>query len=120
MVGLGRLELPTSRLSSARSNQLSYRPKAGSPSQDQAPKAPRPHAHAPRRLVSSGRDTQAAPPLAAPNHLSGKASSKPPASLERRRSSRRIPYGYLVTTSPQSLTLPWPAASLAGSRTVFG
>lgn len=26
MVGLGRLELPTSRLSSARSNQLSYRP----------------------------------------------------------------------------------------------
>ena len=29
MVGLGRLELPTSRLSSARSNQLSYRP--GSP-----------------------------------------------------------------------------------------
>ena len=28
MVGLGRLELPTSRLSSARSNQLSYRPKS--------------------------------------------------------------------------------------------
>ena len=27
MVGLGRLELPTSRLSSARSNQLSYRPR---------------------------------------------------------------------------------------------
>jgi hypothetical protein len=27
VVGLGRLELPTSRLSSARSNQLSYRPK---------------------------------------------------------------------------------------------
>ena len=26
MVGLGRLELPTSRLSSARSNQLSYKP----------------------------------------------------------------------------------------------
>jgi hypothetical protein len=35
-------------------------------------------------------------------------------SLERRWSSRRFPYGYLVTTSPQSLTLPWPAASLAG------
>ena len=30
MVGLGRLELPTSRLSSARSNQLSYKPKAKS------------------------------------------------------------------------------------------
>ena len=29
-MGLGRLELPTSRLSSARSNQLSYKPKAKS------------------------------------------------------------------------------------------
>ena len=29
MVGLGRFELPTSRLSSARSNQLSYRPDYG-------------------------------------------------------------------------------------------
>ena len=28
LVGLGRLELPTSRLSSARSNQLSYKPSA--------------------------------------------------------------------------------------------
>ena len=30
LVGLGRLELPTSRLSSARSNQLSYRPNSAS------------------------------------------------------------------------------------------
>ena len=30
MVGLGRLELPTSRLSSARSNQLSYKPPSSS------------------------------------------------------------------------------------------
>src|SRR5215813_12986515 len=29
LVGLGRLELPTSRLSSARSNQLSYKPSPG-------------------------------------------------------------------------------------------
>ena len=29
MVGLGRFELPTSRLSSARSNQLSYKPGPG-------------------------------------------------------------------------------------------
>jgi hypothetical protein len=29
VVGLGRLELPTSRLSSARSNQLSYKPLGG-------------------------------------------------------------------------------------------
>ena len=35
-------------------------------------------------------------------------------SLERRWSSRRFPYGYLVTTSPQSSTPPWSAASLAG------
>jgi hypothetical protein len=28
-VGLGRFELPTSRLSSARSNQLSYKPEPG-------------------------------------------------------------------------------------------
>ena len=33
-------------------------------------------------------------------------------SLERRWSSRRFSYGYLVTTSPQSLTLPSTAASL--------
>ena len=33
MVGLGRLELPTSRLSSARSNQLSYKPVPGIPHQ---------------------------------------------------------------------------------------
>src|SRR5690242_13987990 len=31
MVGLGRFELPTSRLSSARSNQLSYKPKTTAP-----------------------------------------------------------------------------------------
>ena len=34
--------------------------------------------------------------------------------FERRWSSRRFPYGYLVTTSPQSLTLPWSPGSLAG------
>ena len=31
MVGLGRLELPTSRLSGVRSNQLSYRPQNDNP-----------------------------------------------------------------------------------------
>ena len=36
LVGLGRLELPTSRLSSARSNQLSYKP--GTRGQAPAPK----------------------------------------------------------------------------------
>jgi hypothetical protein len=41
-------------------------------------------------------------------------------SLERRWSSRRFPYGYLVTTSPQSLSSPWSAAPIAGWRTAFG
>src|ERR1035437_10695118 len=30
--------------------------------------------------------------------------------LERRGSSRRFSYGYLVTTSPQSWIIPWAAA----------
>ncbi len=37
MVGLGRLELPTSRLSSARSNQLSYKPQTPSLIDAEAP-----------------------------------------------------------------------------------
>ena len=51
MVGLGRLELPTSRLSSARSNQLSYKP-------DEASSA----AHEPMlvRATEIGRETKAA------------------------------------------------------------
>jgi len=34
-------------------------------------------------------------------------------SLERRWSNRRFSYGYLVTTSPQSLIPPWRVAYLA-------
>src|SRR6185312_6756885 len=41
VVGLGRLELPTSRLSSARSNQLSYKPL-----HKEHARAHRPHANA--------------------------------------------------------------------------
>ena len=58
MVGLGRFELPTSRLSSARSNQLSYKP--GS---DDRPKTREPHSlegYAPRTrlgLVHEERET---------------------------------------------------------------
>jgi hypothetical protein len=41
MVGLGRLELPTSRLSGVRSNRLSYRPqKSGIRSQKSDPRFP--------------------------------------------------------------------------------
>ncbi len=47
VVGLGRLELPTSRLSSARSNQLSYRPL-----NHKAPKLQGPQSHlSPARLT---------------------------------------------------------------------
>ena len=39
MVGLGGLEPPTSRLSSARSNQLSYKPKLSRAAHDKSPRA---------------------------------------------------------------------------------
>ena len=41
-------------------------------------------------------------------------------SLERRWSSRTFRYGYLVTTSPQSLVSPSTASSLTGWTTGFG
>ena len=41
-------------------------------------------------------------------------------SLERRWSSRTFRYGYLVTTSPQSLISPSTASSLTGWTTGFG
>ena len=44
VVGLGRLELPTSRLSSARSNQLSYKPLTHIPLRTRDPAACRPSA----------------------------------------------------------------------------
>ncbi len=44
LVGLGRLELPTSRLSSARSNQLSYKPLTHIPSRTRDPAIRRPSA----------------------------------------------------------------------------
>jgi hypothetical protein len=48
MVGLGRFELPTSRLSSARSNQLSYKPKIPEP-RSNGPAAYGRHRARPRR-----------------------------------------------------------------------
>ena len=46
MVGLGRFELPTSRLSGGRSNRLSYRPRSESPRP--SARAPRPNRDPPR------------------------------------------------------------------------
>ena len=53
VVGLGRLELPTSRLSSARSNQLSYKPDEASSSSPRNPMAAQNH-------DGKGRETKAA------------------------------------------------------------
>ena len=55
MVGLGRLELPTSRLSSARSNQLSYKPK-DFPGFNRDPERPRPNPG----LIRKERETRTA------------------------------------------------------------
>ena len=49
LVGLGRFELPTSRLSSARSNQLSYRPRAHA-RRPRYPERARPQKDAPTTL----------------------------------------------------------------------
>ncbi len=49
VVGLGRLELPTSRLSSARSNQLSYKPLTHIPSRTRDPALAGPARVRPRR-----------------------------------------------------------------------
>jgi hypothetical protein len=70
LVGLGRLELPTSRLSSARSNQLSYKPEAGAnrprrPAGSRLPARAKPHGAGPRarprpraRFVREERETK--------------------------------------------------------------
>ena len=55
VVGLGRLELPTSRLSSARSNQLSYKPDEASSSGSRA------IARKPRRKRKGNEDGGKAP-----------------------------------------------------------
>ena len=56
VVGLGRLELPTSRLSSARSNQLSYKPLTRGASHARAPAmTPDPHKPQPEARVRPRR-----------------------------------------------------------------
>ena len=60
MVGLGRLELPTSRLSSARSNQLSYKPLARSGYQRGYQRRYQ------RQSAAGGRRASISPPASAP------------------------------------------------------
>jgi hypothetical protein len=58
VVGLGRLERPTSPLSGVRSNHLSYRPLAGNGPKAQAP--PRAAICAAARMLVEERETKAA------------------------------------------------------------
>ena len=61
MVGLGRLELPTSRLSSARSNQLSYKPGArDGPGAAGTIRRRRPRFLQKKRLIRKERETRTA------------------------------------------------------------
>jgi hypothetical protein len=63
LVGLGRFELPTSRLSGVRSNQLSYRPSSG---EWQNQRTNQPRTASPSKLNSDEtiRSRKAGPPLA--------------------------------------------------------
>jgi hypothetical protein len=61
LVGLGRLELPTSRLSSARSNQLSYKPLHEEHARAHRPDADASHKRSPWRVfVREERETKTA------------------------------------------------------------
>jgi hypothetical protein len=76
MVGLGRLELPTSRLSSARSNQLSYKPGTAPARQTSRP-APR-----------AARD-RPAQPQGCPRRKRNEDDEVPPKSSEELRCPKR-------------------------------
>ncbi len=60
MVGLGRFELPTSRLSSARSNQLSYKPGSEDKGRDDRLCRRSPDVCPPKRLVREEREMKTA------------------------------------------------------------
>jgi hypothetical protein len=64
LVGLGGLEPPTSRLSSARSNQLSYKPK-----DQETDQKSRPGFSPARRLCPTERETKTAGPANAAHDL---------------------------------------------------
>jgi hypothetical protein len=104
MVGLGRLELPTSPLSGVRSNHLSYRPALTILTSFNEILIQR-HSVS---LDYSFASFFAFLSLFLPSNKCGYLRQL--LSLDifvRRWSSHRFPYGYLVTTSPQSWTIPW-------------
>ncbi len=88
MVGLGGLEPPTSRLSSARSNQLSYKP--GHPDLRHRPTAVREA----RLVVREERETKAARPrlVRRPDDFSGHC----PKRTEWERPTSGIPKGFFL------------------------
>jgi hypothetical protein len=76
VVGLGRLELPTSRLSSARSNQLSYKPDEASSSGSAA--------HWRKTTTEKGRETRTAARRQLSNHDVWDGVSHPKTSILRK------------------------------------
>jgi hypothetical protein len=78
LVGLGRLELPTSPLSGVRSNQLSYRPRLTG-----------------RGLLDPSLNRSFDQAMRVSAYIPAQGSFKEVI-------QPRFPYGYLVTTSPQS------------------
>ena len=116
LVGTNGLEPSTSRLSGVRSNHLSYAPIFGGDEEDRTPDPLRA-----RQVLSQLSYTPKYSFVFTTSSKSNNASNGscwPELetfmflySLERRWSSRTFWYGYLVTTSPQSLVLPSTAAS---------
>ena len=98
MVGLGGFEPPTSPLSGVRSNQLSYRP----------------------NFILLNLIAKLAPPIKPNDQAIEVSTYMNGSSISLRRwSSRRFPYGYLVTTSPQSWITKWWASSEVRLPTSF-
>ena len=124
MVGLVGLEPTTLALSTQCSNQLSYRPKySGSGPKKKDCSALVHHSSFLNPALDNRWVWILAPrlgfyryALSIYAHLQLRESwlqcGLTKLSLERRWSSRTFRYGYLVTTSPQSRTLPWQPPSL--------
>ncbi len=77
MVGLGRLELPTSRLSSARSNQLSYKPPADRTTRRPRTGSARANGQGRQRLSEEEKETKAAASRMMPPRLKAADSKSP-------------------------------------------
>ncbi len=117
LVGPGRLELPTLRLSGVRSNHLSYGPRAarqpGVPGSRSRHQCNDPYGRGVDDESGKRNGDGGVPPFVwSLNSLVRDWRSI----LRKEVIQPQVPYGYLVTTSPQSLTLPWSPASLRSAQ----